>query len=422
MTQEHKCNSCSDQSCEGRHKQPGEGDREFEERQALQARLCEIKHKIIVLSGKGGVGKSTVAVNIAASLALAGKKVGLLDVDVHGPSIPKLLHLEGAPVGGGESSLSPVKMGFRPGLLSVMSIGFLLRNRDDAVIWRGPAKHNVIKQFLRDVDWGSLDYLIIDSPPGTGDEPLSVIQLIQNLDGAVVVTTPQELAVQDVRRSIMFCRQLSLNVLGVVENMSGFECPHCNKHTDVFGTGGGKSMAQEMGVPFLGAIPMSAEMVACGEQGKPMVQAHPHTEASQAFNRIVRPLLEEDFGKAFGAMDATTQTGVLKIAMPVAEGMLCMHFGHCEQFALFDVDMDSKKIVSKTMLKPPAHEPGVLPKWLHEQNANMIIAGGMGARAQSLFEQNDISVIVGAPTGDPEKIIQEYLEGSLKTGANVCDH
>jgi Mrp family chromosome partitioning ATPase/predicted Fe-Mo cluster-binding NifX family protein len=422
MTEDAKCKSCDDMQCNGKSKRPGEREKDFEERQALLSRMCDIKHKIIVLSGKGGVGKSTVAVNVAASLAMAGKRVGLLDIDIHGPSIPKMLHVEGEPLAGGETSLSPVKVGFRPGLLCVMSIGFLLRGRDDAVIWRGPAKHGVIKQFLKDVDWGNLDYLVVDSPPGTGDEPLSVIQLIENADGAIIVTTPQQLAIQDVRRSIMFCRQLSLKVLGVVENMSGFVCPRCGEHTDIFGTGGGEQMAKEMGVPFLGAIPMGAELVASGEEGKPIVQAHPHAAASKAFGRIVRPLLEADLAETPKPPEAIQKNGAIKIAIPVAQGMLSMHFGHCDQFALFDVDPESKTILSKTMLEPPAHEPGVLPRWLHDQQANVVITGGMGARAQSLFAENSIQVVVGAPAGRPEQIVGDYLEGRLQTGANVCDH
>ncbi|MDO9541428.1 MAG: Mrp/NBP35 family ATP-binding protein, partial [Kiritimatiellia bacterium] len=205
----------------------------------MQERLEQIKHKIIVLSGKGGVGKSTVAVNVAVSLTLAGKRVGLLDVDIHGPSIPKMLDLEDTRISVRDEIMLPVE---KDGL-KVMSIGFLLQNRDDAVIWRGPMKMGVIKQFLKDVDWGELDYLVIDSPPGTGDEPLSVCQLVKNADGAVIVTTPQDVATNDVRKSINFCRQLNLPVLGVVENMSGFVCPKCGELTAIFKTGGGERMA-----------------------------------------------------------------------------------------------------------------------------------------------------------------------------------
>jgi ATP-binding protein involved in chromosome partitioning len=273
---------------------PGGREQDLLDRQALQSRMSRIQHKILVLSGKGGVGKSTVAVNLSAALAMAGKRVGLLDVDIHGPSVPKLLHIEGTPVSGGENTLYPVKVVYRPGIIKVMSIGFLLRERDDAVIWRGPRKFGVIRQFLKDVEWDELDYLVVDSPPGTGDEPLAVAELIEKADGAVVVTTPQEVAVQDVRRCVVFCRQLNLPVLGVIENMSGFTCPKCGEIVRIFGADGGRAMAEEMDVPYLGPIPIESEVVASGDSGVPMVKAHPDSETAKAFDRIVRMLLERN--------------------------------------------------------------------------------------------------------------------------------
>jgi len=395
-------------------------NREQMERQALGSRMGKIGKKLLVLSGKGGVGKSTVAVNLAASLAMAGKRVGLLDIDIHGPSVPKLLNIQDAGVEGTENSLFPVKVHER---LGVMSIGLLLRNRDDAVIWRGPMKYNAIKQFLMDVEWGDLDYLIVDSPPGTGDEPLSVVQLIENPDGAVIVTTPQELAVQDVRKSIMFCRQLKLPVSGVIENMSGFTCPHCNKRVDIFGTGGGEEMAKKMGVPFLGSVPIDTQVVDSGEEGKPFVMAHDHSETSMAFGKITKALIQEDIDLGQAQIEEKQEGGEkMKIAVPVANGMLSLHFGHCQQFAVFDVDSDSQKILGKQMLDPPGHEPGVLPKWLHEQGADVILTGGMGARAQNLFTQSGIKVVVGAPANDPEEVVKQFLAGDLQPGQNICDH
>jgi Mrp family chromosome partitioning ATPase len=285
------------------HQHGAQHDNEDMERIELQSRMKQIKHKILVLSGKGGVGKSTVAVNLATSLAMAGKQVGLLDVDIHGPSVPKLLNLETESVIPIDRSLLPVKVDVGTGALYVMSIGFLLKNRDDAVIWRGPRKYGVIKQFLKDVEWGPLDYLIVDSPPGTGDEPLAVVQLIENADGAVVVTTPQEVAVQDVRRCVVFCRELLLPVIGVVENMRGFTCPKCAEVVDIFGADGGKTMAAEMDVPYLGSIPIEREVVSSGESGVPIVSSHPHSETANAFGRIVRVLLESEL--AAGASIAT---------------------------------------------------------------------------------------------------------------------
>ncbi len=283
------CKSCESDSCSARGAKEGESQEEFEERQMLASRLCRIKHKLIVLSGKGGVGKSTVAANLALSLAAAGLKTGLMDVDVHGPSIPRILGLENYPIETLDQSLMPVPLGEN---LKVMSVGFLLRNRDEAVIWRGPLKMGVIKQFLRDVEWGELDCLVIDCPPGTGDEPLSVIQLLENLDGAVVVTTPQEVSVIDVRRSIKFCEVVNVPVLGVIENMSGFVCPHCGETTDVFKSGGGERMAADMNVPFLGRVPLDPQIAENCDKGAPYVGAFAESESAKAFSNALSTLIE----------------------------------------------------------------------------------------------------------------------------------
>lgn len=282
------CESCKDSSCSAARREQGENDQDFEDRRALQSRLCHIGHKIMVMSGKGGVGKSTVAVNLAMGLMLAGKRVGLLDVDIHGPSVPTMLGLEGASIEAGPDGLMPVELGH----LKVMSMGFLLRNPDDAVIWRGPVKGNVIKQFLKDVAWGDLDYLIIDAPPGTGDEPLSICQLINPIDGAVVVTTPQRVAAMDVRKSITFCAQVGMKVLGVVENMSGFVCPKCGELTHILRSGGGRLMAEDMGVPFLGSIPIDPMVAEAGDMGQAFVMHHSASPTAEIMRSVVAPLLE----------------------------------------------------------------------------------------------------------------------------------
>ncbi len=271
---------------------PVHADKEAEERAALKKNMDRISHKIIVLSGKGGVGKSTVAVNLAVSLAEKKFKTGLLDIDIHGPSVPKLLGIEkGQVLGAGDGKLLPVEYNEH---LKVMSIGFLLQDHDDAVIWRGPLKYGVIRQFLSDVDWGELDYLIIDSPPGTGDEPLTICQLIENPDGAIVVTTPQDVALIDVRKSISFCKQLNMPVIGVIENMSGFVCPHCGKETDIFKNGGGKKMAGETSVPYLGSIPIESRITASGDSGKPFYDAAGDiaTAAQKNFSSIVETIIK----------------------------------------------------------------------------------------------------------------------------------
>ncbi|MBD3236159.1 MAG: P-loop NTPase [Candidatus Eisenbacteria bacterium] len=276
------------QAAQGQGAAAGQADLDrFLEREAMQKRLSRIRHKILVMSGKGGVGKSTVAVNLAASLARAGKQVGLMDVDLHGPNVPKMLGIETGRVTGEGDVIRPVQ--HSPNL-KLMSIGFMLPKQSDAVIWRGPLKMALIKQFLRDVEWGDLDFLIIDAPPGTGDEPLTVGQLIPDADGAIVVTTPQEVALTDIRKSITFCRKMGMRLLGIIENMSGFICPHCGERTDLFKTGGGARVAEEMDVPFLGGIPIDGSVVAAGDDGTPIVISDPEGAVGEAFAKVIANL------------------------------------------------------------------------------------------------------------------------------------
>ena len=277
------CDSCNSNSCSAKQRRDGETDQEFEIRQRLENRLCQIKHKILVLSGKGGVGKSTVAVNLAASLAAAGNKVGLLDVDVHGPSVPTLLGLEDRHAVGAENGLLPIRLNEN---LVVMSIGFLVHDRAAPVIWRGPRKFGMIRQFLADVVWGELDYLVMDAPPGTGDEPLAVAELIGPGADAIIVTTPQNLAISDVRRSVSFCSELSLPVIGIVENMSGYACPNCGEISNIFNSGGGEKLAREMNIPFLGAIPIDPAIAVSGDAGTPFVEEDAGSLGSIAFARV----------------------------------------------------------------------------------------------------------------------------------------
>ena len=268
--------------------EPTETEEQYQERLMLAGRMNQIKHKLLVLSGKGGVGKSTVAANMAVALAMQGKKVGLLDVDVHGPSIPKLLGIENGQVGSSGSELLPVEV--NPNL-KVMSIGLLLEKDTDAVIWRGPRKYHAIRQFLKDVVWGELDYLVVDSPPGTGDEPLTVAQSVGAPAGAVIVTTPQDLAISDVRRCISFCNTLSLPVVGLVENMSGLVCPKCGEKIDLFKSGGGIALATEMNVPFLGQIPIDPQVVIAGDAGTPFMDDTRESPTATAFADVVKEIL-----------------------------------------------------------------------------------------------------------------------------------
>lgn len=239
--------------------------------------LEKVKHKIVVLSGKGGVGKSTISAALAKYLSKKGKQVGILDSDIHGPSIPKILGVEDKKAVGAEKGILPIETDEG---LKIMSMGYLLPNKDAPVIWRGPMKMGALKQLLGGVSWGDLDYLIIDLPPGTGDEPLSIAQLIPDIDGAIIVTTPQDVALVSVRKSINFVKKMNMNVIGIVENMSGFTCPHCGKKIDIFKTGGGKKASEDFKIPYLGAIPIDPDIVEIGDSQEKIEIKNKATEKS----------------------------------------------------------------------------------------------------------------------------------------------
>ena len=255
--------------------------------------LTRIKNKIMIMSGKGGVGKSSVAVNLAIALSEKGLKVGLMDVDIHGPDIPRMLGLSGMLAANpDQKKLDPMRYSDS---LSAVSIEALMPNKDDAVIWRGPVKHGAIRQFIGEVAWGDLDYLIIDSPPGTGDEPLTVAQLIKDAR-AVIVTTPQEVALADVRKSINFCKTVKMEILGLVENMSGFICPHCGKPVEIFGSGGGERTAALAGLKLLGKIPFDPNLVTCGDAGISYQKHHADAPASRVFDEIAAQVVSASQG------------------------------------------------------------------------------------------------------------------------------
>jgi len=287
QTETAKCDSCTSTVCGAKEQLADETFEEFMERQELAQRMCRIGHKLLVMSGKGGVGKSTVAVNLAMSLAMDGNRVGLLDVDLHGPSIPQLLGVQSHRVSVEDGMIHPVSISEN---FKMMSIGLLVDNPSDAVIWRGPRKYGVIRQFLSDVAWGPLDYLVVDAPPGTGDEPLAVAQLVGESSGAILVSTPQELAVADVRRSVTFCREIGLPIVGIVENMSGLACPHCGESVELFGSGGGESLADSMDTSFLGRIPIDPEIIRCGDKGTPYMHVFAHSRAAKCLSEIVEQI------------------------------------------------------------------------------------------------------------------------------------
>jgi ATP-binding protein involved in chromosome partitioning len=407
---------------------------------ALKKKLDRIGHVFVVLSGKGGVGKSTVAVNLALSLSLRGMMTGILDVDIHGPSVPKLLGLSGMRAGVANQEIVPIEL---YGALKVLSMGLLLDGSEQAVIWRGPMKANMIREFLQHVAWGRLDALVVDNPPGTGDEPLSVAQLLAGKSSAIIVTTPQQIATIDVEKCITFCRQLNLPIVGIIENMSGFVCPHCGTEVDIFSSGGGEKLAKDFGVPFLGKIPLDPDIVKSGDEEKPYIYFYGQTKTAQKFDEIVDrivPFAKRELGAVQGEAgskspaDPNTHDGSgagtvctphkeasRRFAVPTSQGKLCAHFGHCEAFALIDTDGDGR-IMNETYVTPPPHEPGLLPEWLSQKGVYCVIAGGMGGHAQQLFSDKGVQVITGAQGEGPREVVERYLKGTLDIGANTCDH
>ncbi len=394
----------------------------------IKERLGRIRNKILVMSGKGGVGKSSVAAYLSVALAKKGYKVGLMDVDLHGPSIPRMLGLKGSiSSGASEGKAHPVR--YLPNM-EVISIEPLMgENKDAATIWRGPLKIGVIRQFISDIEWMDLDYMVIDSPPGTGDEPLTIAQTIPDAK-AVIVTTPQEISLADVRKSINFCRQVNMEILGLIENMSGLKCPHCGEMIDIFKTHGGMLTAKKEGLRLLGTLPFEPEVVSNGDTGNMSILDNNNLLIAQEFNKIVDQVIKS----AESSTDAILETQKKKefpirksspadtkvLVVPVSGGKLSPHFGHCEQFAF--IETQKGKIIETEMRTPPDHEPGVLPQWLYEQGADVIIVGGMGERAQQLLRDKGIEVIIGAPMDSPESLANQYLSNALVTGANVCDH
>ena len=412
-----------------------------ERKARIAERMAKVKHKLIVMSGKGGVGKSTVAAFLAIELAAQGKKVGLMDADIHGPSIPKMLGLDGErPLAAGPGGAVPIQYSEN---LKVISIGFLLSSSDQAVIWRGPIKMGLIEQFLGDVEWGSLDYLIVDSPPGTGDEPLSVCQLLPDLDGAIIVSTPQDIALADVEKSITFCRRVNTPIVGLVENMSGLVCPHCGGRIDVFKTGGAERLARQLSVPFLGRIPVAPEVVEACDQGDCSLANRASGPLKEAFTNISKSIMT--LGRSSSGPD-TPQAGASnspdgpdqararksasgdnqpeaanqRIALPLDGDRLSTHFGHATKFAIYDVE--DGKIVGEMGAVPPPHAPGVIPAWLAEQGVSLVIAGGLGRNAMAVFADHGIQVILGAPPEEARAVVNSFLAGNLMTGENVCDH
>ncbi len=255
----------------------------IEEETRMRDVLGRIRHIVIVMSGKGGVGKSTVSSNLAAELAAMGYQTGIMDVDITGPNIPKMFGIEDEKLHVLDERLIPVEV---PPSLKIVSMAFLLPDKDSPVMWRGPVKMGAIKQFIEDVEWGDLDYLVVDMPPGTGDEAISIVQLMPKADGMVIVTTPQDVALLDSRKSLRFGAETNIPIIGIVENMSGFVCPHCGEVTEIFKSGGGEKAARELNVQFLGRIPIEPAVAVSGDSGMPVVLSDPDSASAKAFKEI----------------------------------------------------------------------------------------------------------------------------------------
>jgi ATP-binding protein involved in chromosome partitioning len=403
-------------------------DQHMQQDTEIREALKKITNKILVMSGKGGVGKSSIAAYLSVALAKRGYKVGLMDVDLHGPSIPRLLGLKGS-IQPGTTGGKARPVEYQPNM-QVISIEPLMgENKDLATIWRGPLKIGVIRQFIADIEWNDLDFMVIDSPPGTGDEPLTVAQTISDAS-ALIVTTPQEISLADVRKSINFCRQVNMEILGLVENMSGMTCPHCGKTIDLFKAHGGMLTAKKENLRLLATLPLEPQVVEQGDAGSVGVLDNDQLPFTQAFNKMVDLIVEIEDAKRDQVLKPQRQkefparkqgpADTKILVVPVMDGKLSSHFGHAEQFAF--IETENGKIAGTEMRMPPAHEPGVLPQWLYEQGADVVIVGGMGENAQRLLREKGIEVVLGAPMDAPEVLANQYLSGTLVIGNNVCDH
>lgn len=384
----------------------------------LQENMDKIGKKIVVMSGKGGVGKSTVSVNLAYGLALQGFSVGLLDVDIHGPSVAKMTGIEGQRLYENEDGRAiPIEAAHN---LFVVTVASMLESCDDPIIWRGPAKMGAIKQFLSEISWPKLDYLIVDCPPGTGDEPLSVIQLIGDVTGTVIVSTPQDVSLLDVRKSIKFCEKLSVPVIGIVENMSGFVCPKCGERVDIFKSGGVAKTGKDFKIDVLGNIPIDPNIVHSTDDGKPYIYHYSKTEGGKEFQNIVDKILEKISTENEKKEENKMSGSLEKVAIPVDNGVISEHFGHAAKFIIYNIE--NKNIIGSEELIPPPHEPGVIPKWLNEVGATAIITGGIGRAAINMFNGFNIKVLSGAPVLSYKEIIEQYLKGALVCKGGECNH
>jgi ATP-binding protein involved in chromosome partitioning len=368
-----------------------------EEDKAICRTLAQIRHKILVMSGKGGVGKSSVAVALALALARSGHKVGLMDVDIHGPNVLRMLGLKEP------FDLASAQFQMPPEIFhnfKVISIEAVMRDREIAVIWRGPLKHQLIRQFLTEVQWGFLDYLIIDAPPGTGDEPMSVAQTIPEAK-AVIVTTPQEISLADVRKSINFCQKINLEILGLVENMSGYHCPHCGKDLPLFRKGGGEKTAQAFNIPFLASLPFDPQVVEAADQGQIMEL----NEEKSPFFEGLRPMVK--YLVKVLPPRAAREPGELRFAVPLDNGKVAPAPTKAAEIALFTVKDGA--VTNKEILTRPDLDPVNFPIWLENLGVSHL-AGDLSDAAKALLKRKGIEVITFTPDQTPEQVVEGFLK------------
>lgn len=390
------------QSCELYQKE--KEDSEVAECQ-LRWILDQIRYKFLVMSGKGGVGKSSVAVALALILARRGYKVGLVDVDLHGPDIFRMLGI------GDPLDLLHGQYKLPPDLadnLKLVSIEALMPNREAAVIWRGPIKHKVIQQFLTEVEWGPLDFLILDAPPGTGDEPLTVARTIPEAK-AIIVTTPQEVSLADVRKSVDFARKVNLEILGVVENMGYLVCPECGATITLFKSAAGDRNLELLHLRRLGSLPFDPQVVAAADNGR---LAEVDAQASpffQALGRMVEEILTLLGRPQPGERPSGRETGVMKLAVPLSHGRLAEQLSQSQEFAFFTVR--NGQVSAPQFVVPPEFRPGVLPAWLDRQGVTHIFAVQVKDNVRKFFARLGVEVIAADPAQTPEEMVRQYLAG-----------
>ncbi len=393
-----------DGSCEGCELLREERQEGQTEDYQIRWTLDQIRHKLLVMSGKGGVGKTSVAVAVALMLARRGYAVGLIDVDLHGPDVYRMLGV-GEPLDlvHGQYYL-PADVARN---LKLVSVEAMMKNREAAVIWRGPVKHKIIRQFLTEIQWGHLDFLVIDAPPGTGDEPLTVARAIPEVQ-AVIVTTPQEISLADVRKAIQFCQKVDMQILGVVENMGYLRCPDCGKAIPLFTSGQGSRQLQALGLPVLGSLPFDPEVVAAADEGRLTTLETSQSPFLQAMEAVVTQIVEALQQAASQTQPPAREPGTTIFAAPVVDGNLAPQCNQNQRFLL--VTVQDGQIVNQLQVTPPDFKPGLLPHWLERQGVSHLIAAGLPENARKLFQRKGLEVIA-AEAGTPlVGLVQELIK------------